>query len=114
LSNRGTHADTHTHTHTRSISPQKMETYQQSYPKKLSVPRTKTVLNVCIYIYICVCVTHTQSIQDAVSVFLFSPCFHHRWSGQGCDVWLHWVEVRWCALAPGVLQPLPPVVAKRK
>jgi len=58
LSNRGTHADTHTHT--RSISPQKMETYQQSYPKKLSVPRTKTVLNV--YIYMCVCDTHTHTV----------------------------------------------------
>ncbi len=57
-------------------------------------------MHVCIYVI-------------RFSVFLFSPCFHHRWSGQGCGVWLHWVEVRWCALAPGVSQLLPPAVAKK-
>ncbi len=77
---------------------------------QMSFTEHQCSFNIYVYlsnaIYMCIYVIR-------FSVFLFSPCFHHRWSGQGCGVWLHWVEVRWCALAPGVSQLLPPTVAKK-
>lgn len=42
------------------------------------------------------------------------PGFHRRWSAPGCDVWPHWVVVKWASQAHGASQLPLPVVAVHK